>query len=430
MRKRVILLAAFLLAALASVHTAGAAVAHPADAKARLAAETESAAAVAARLTRLHQAKQWPEVSKLLDELFAGDREFAAEVISIPLKNPQIETRTHLISDVRRAGLVEIVPTLVALLNDSQRGVRTHSAAALGRLGDRRAVGPLRRALGAEKDVRVHHQIRAALALLGESYVGYCIAGLTDRDVTRRSGCVHTLGTLKDKRAVPHLLKIFEESTETWEPIRAAEALTEITGIENSVVIETIERADGGVTTRTKRRPADEFKQDCRAWIAQHRDEVSSPVEVPREPWEYTPEPLLPGLNVAFTMDASQVMDVYRKAGLECRHHAEKRWEKDGTKFRSRESIEAAESCLDSLNVGLVGIHYVFKDNRLEEVRFVRTLHRRPIVGPLVEPLKLQKRKAGCWWGLDETIVVNWGRGDAEKLEFIIRLRRYSETDR
>lgn len=110
-------------------------------------------------------------------------------------------------------------------------------------------------------------------------------------------------------------------------PFRAADAITRIAGIENSVVIKTIKRADGSVNTESRRRPVGEFKKDCLAWLGRHRDEVSMPVETPPEPWTYTPEPFLPGLNVAFAMEAGQVADVYPKANLECRHDAEKHWE-------------------------------------------------------------------------------------------------------
>ncbi len=398
------------------------------DAEGRPSPPAESVTATAARLTQLHQTKQWPKVQALLDELFSGDRTFAAEVISIPLRNPEIETRTHLIVDVRRAGLKEIVPTLVSLLDDLQKGMRSHSAAALGDLGDRRAIGPLQRLLEEEKDLYARRQIRLSLAKLGKPYLGYFISGLSDRDINRRDACIAALGTLKDKRAVPYLLKLLEESTDTWGPVRAASAITRITGIENTVVIKTVKGADGSVSKQMRRRPTHEFKKDCLAWLARHRDEVSMPVEKPSEPWKYTPQPFLPGLNVAFTMDARQVADVYRKAKLECRHHAEKRWEKGGNEFRKPEEIAAAQSCLDSLNEGLVGIRYLFENNRLAEIRIERVGHGDSVVQPLIAPLKLRKRDHGSWWGLDGSIVVQFEWGDAEKQEYVIRLRRWMEA--
>lgn len=88
--------------------------------------------------------------------------------------------------------------------------------AALGDLGDRRAIGPLQRLLEQEQDLDARDKIRLSLAKLGRPYLGYFISGLSDRDTGRRDSCIGALGTLKDTRAVPYLLKVLEENTDTW----------------------------------------------------------------------------------------------------------------------------------------------------------------------------------------------------------------------
>lgn len=396
-------------------------------------------AETATRLTQLHQDKQWPQARSLLNELFSGDRTFAARVISIPIRYAAIETRLYLIDKVRRAGLKEIAPTLILLLDDSKDVLRASSASALGDLGDHRAVEPLERLLARETDVLQQHKIRASLAKLGRPYLKYFFSGLADRDRDRRYRCIGALGTLKDKRAVPHLLKIVEENTDTWNPVHGASCITEwnpvhaavsireITGVEDTV-IKTIQIADGSVSTRRRIRPKKEFKADCLAWIAQHRDEVSRPIEKPAEPWQYSPEPLLPGLDIAFNMDARQVKKVYRDAELEYRYNPEKHWEKRGTGFYKSEELKATKTLLPSLNRGLISIRYIFERNRLDRIYVERIGQRDSVIQPLVKPLKLHARKDGSWSGLNGSIIVEPGWGNAEKETYVIRLKRWREA--
>jgi HEAT repeat protein len=382
----------------------------------------ESVRAAAKQLEELHLTGQGAEANEYAARLMAGDRKHAAAVLTLVLRNREINTRSHIISAVERAGLKEAAPVLIELLEDPDEGIRSWSAIALGTVGDKAAVAALERRLKTEPSKGVLHRVRVALGRLGQPYLQYFIAGLSDRNIDRRYQCLVALGELKDKRAVPYLVKLLD-GADTWEPRRAAECLTRITGIENTTVTKTTVRPDGSVQTEGRVRPVHEFKKDVLQWIAKHRDAAGAPVETPAELWSFTPEPFLPGLKVSFAMSPEQVVEVCKNAGVECRRYPEMTWEEGGSRFHSAERVEASQSCLAALNKRLAGgIVYVFDQGRLEKVQFTLIGRGDAALDPLKEPLRLEKTKEGGWTGLDGTIVVGPWFGDAEKESFVIPL--------
>jgi len=244
---------------------------------------------------------------------------------------------------------------------------------------------------------------------------------LTDRDKDRRFWNLVALGELKDRRAVPRVLKLLA-SPDTWEPLHVATCLNQLTGVKDTIVTGTVRNADGSVQTSGVRRPARDIKKDCEVWMAQHRNEVNRPIEKSPEPWDGTPEPYLPGLKVAFTMSPKQVLEVHKKAGIKCQHDAERRWKNGNTPFFSPETITAERSCLDALNEGLVDLSYVFEDGKLSEIRLTRVGSGEEVVAPLKKPLRLRRQGFGSWTGLDGTIVISPSVGDAEKEMVVIGL--------
>lgn len=239
----------------------------------------------AEQLTELHRTKDWKQEGRLMTRLLAGDRQHAARVLSVVLQNRQIETRTHIIARAQEACLKEMVPTLVFLLNDPDSGVRCWSSIALGTLGDAAVVASLEKRLLAEPDDQTRYRIRVALGRLGRPYLGYFIAGLSDWGRSRWS--IVALGELRDKRAVPYLVRLLD-STDTWTPWYASESIKRITGIENVIVTDVTNDADGGASTSGKRRPLTDIRAECIAWMGRHRKEVFVPIERPPEPWVYT----------------------------------------------------------------------------------------------------------------------------------------------
>src|SRR5207253_5764116 len=138
-------------------------------------------------------------------------------------------------------------------------GIRSWSATALGALGDKAAVDALDTRLRAEPKEGVRHGLRIALAQLGRPYVKHFIDGLSDRDERRVRGCLTALGELNDKRAVPFLVKLLDKD-DTWAPVDAAQTITGLTGIANTLFTRKFTNPDGSVSQQGTRRPIKDFK--------------------------------------------------------------------------------------------------------------------------------------------------------------------------
>jgi hypothetical protein len=368
---------------------------------------------MAKELERLLLAEEWGKARQTIERLTAGDRAFAARVLTIVLENERVKARSHVIAAIERSGLKEATPILIRLLDHADEGIRYWSATTLGTLADKSVVGALEKRLKAEPRASLRRSLRLSLAQLGRPYVKYFIDGLSDRNPDLRRTCLLALGQLKDKRAVPFVLKLLE-SEEAWEPYRAADTITRITGIENTIVTKKTVHPDGSVSQTGIRRPVQDLKKDCEKWLALHRREVDRALDQPPEPWSYTPEPLLPGLNVSFVMNAQQVLQVYKGAKLPCQHQPEKRWNDNGTSFLSREEISASRSCLESLNEALGGIRYIFEGGRLSRIYVTLNGRGDSVIDPLKKPLKLRRQHDGTWTGLDGAIVLSPRRANGE----------------
>jgi hypothetical protein len=250
-----------------------------------------SVAEAARRLEKLHRDQDWPAVERFLQELIRGDRKRAAAVLDLVLNQRDLDTRSHLISDLMLARFVEAVPTLAQLLEDPDLGVRSWSAIALGELGDRSAVGPLEERLKKEPEERKYH-FRIALGKLGRPYTQFFIASLRDRDPERRRYAMLGLSQLQDVRAVPYLLK-HAVGPELWEGWNAADAIERLTGVETTKWEQERKNPDGSISRSGQRRPLDEFRKEVEAWLAVNRKEVYRPIEPSAEQWQDTPPPPL-----------------------------------------------------------------------------------------------------------------------------------------
>lgn len=103
-----------------------------------------------------------------------------------------------------------------------------------------------------------------SLSRLGEPYLQYYLSGLSDTDRERRAHAIPVLGVLKDKRAVPALMKSLGSSV-PWESGFAADSIHAITGIQTTIILQTTKKPHGGITTTGKLRPSGEIKKDCEA---------------------------------------------------------------------------------------------------------------------------------------------------------------------
>ncbi len=373
-------------------------------------------------LSEHHRAGRLQEYQALLRDLLKGHLATAVEVFTILLRDPGFAPRASLIAEAERAGLEELGPALVPLLDDPDEAVRLWSAAALGTFGDPEAVPALQARSKREAEPYAAFEMRAALARLGLPYLGYYAAGLKDRDPQRRYVCLVTLGRLRDPRSVPFLLELLD-SRETWEPWYAATALTRVTGIEHVVTTRVETRPDGSTQTTGQRRPLEDFRRDCLAWVERHAEIVRRPVEASVEKWAFTPEPEIPGFGVSFALDPDAVARLYDAARIPYARHRGEEGVENGHPVRSPDRISADRSLWAGLNEWLAYIHYGFEDGKLSEIAFRLNRPEKGALDLLKTRLDLREKGVGTWEGLGGTVVLSRGDSNAEWEGFSLALR-------
>jgi HEAT repeat protein len=106
-------------------------------------------------------------------------------------------------------GSIEAVDALINALNDREHSVVETAATALGKIRDDRAIEPLLSTLGYEKDFAPTQTAALALAEFGTKVVQPIIECL--EDPKKRLAAMIALGIIKDKRALPPLVKILND---------------------------------------------------------------------------------------------------------------------------------------------------------------------------------------------------------------------------
>lgn len=388
----------------------------------RLTAQSDvSIADAAKKLTEIHQWGRLIEAHAFTADLLKGDPKHAAQVLGRVMRNRDVKSRSHVVVAIEHADLKEAIPILTQLLDDPEDSFRHFCAGALGRLADKKAIPDMEQRLAREPHQGIQEHIRFALAQLGRPYLGYFVTGLHDRNRERRRRCLNYLGHLKDPRAVPRVIKLLG-SDDDWDVLDARACLSRITEIPNSIVLKKTVHPDGSVSTEGRTRPHGEFKQDCDRWLEQHALEAGRPMAPAPEAWTFTTEPMLLAFEVSFAMSAEEVLAVYKKAGIECKHLPAQR---DGHKLISLESISAARTPAAIVNERLMGrVGFTFKNGRLAEVHLTLARgHKGDGLDPLMTPLRLSNPNRRGWIGLDGTIRLVAGRGNAEGTAWTISLR-------
>lgn len=379
---------------------------------------TETRREAAARITALIRAEKWEQAQETTEALVhAPDERHAAAVLGLLLRDRTLPGRSHLMTPIARARFTPAVPHLVRLLGDPEPDIRSWAASTLGEIGDKSAVRALERRLK-KTDEDQKYPIRVALAQLGKPYLGYFIEGLQDRAPNRRSGCASALKQLKDPRAVPSLLaRLDERDDDSKQTVRWA--LQDTTGIPEATVIRTIVNPDGSTCSALRIRPVTEFRKDVEEWVGQNREAVQRAIEPPVERWAFTPEPELPGLGVSFQMTAADVRRAFDKAEVRYTYHPERLDKQPGANaIFYPEYIDAdGQEAFD----GVWGFGYTFARGRLEEVHFTADSQDHELAG-LVKPLRLRPNGIHSWTGMDGAIRVRSMFGDAEKVNYTIRL--------
>jgi hypothetical protein len=381
----------------------------------------EPAEAVGKRLAGHYRAGEWVEAQTLKLRILQGDKGRAVTAISRVLEEPGLQGKAGLIDESGRSGLSGLAPTLVRLLEDADADVRRCSATALGNFGGGAAVDALERRVRIESNIHAAYEMRVALGRLGRPYLKYFMTGLGDRNPQRRYCCMVALGTLADKRAVPALMSVLA-SKDTWEPWHASQAITLITGIQNTLTTRTITRPDGSTQTEGMRRPLEDFRADCAGWVGRHKTDVEHSVEEAPEAWSFTPEPSVPGLDVSFSMTGAQVKALYDRSKVPYSYSPAKESVENGNRVLFLESLTAERPPESRLPEGLIDVCYTFDGGRLDSISIRSVRHPDSSLGVLREKWGLVEKGVGQWEGLKGQIVVSHGKANGEWTQFVISL--------
>jgi HEAT repeat protein len=103
----------------------------------------------------------------------------------------------------------ESVPRLVRLLHDPNEEVRNFACVMLGDIGNREAVVPLIRVLS-DQDANVSHSAAEALGKIGDRSALFPLIELLKGDFWIQYSAITAIGTMRDYRAVPHLLQLLD----------------------------------------------------------------------------------------------------------------------------------------------------------------------------------------------------------------------------
>jgi len=145
------------------------------------------------------------------------------------IADPDVMVRARVADALGRLGDTRATTSLAALLWDPEARVRAYAAASLGRMADPRGVEPLIEALK-DSDTAVRAATAEALGSLYDTRaVQPLIAALGDKDQHVRAVAARSLGNLRDPAAVEPLLAAMKDKDE-YVRAAAAEALRRITG--------------------------------------------------------------------------------------------------------------------------------------------------------------------------------------------------------
>lgn len=155
------------------------------------------------------------------------------------------------------------VDTLLALLRGTARRGRISAAVKLGEMGERRAVGPLVRALQASDELMRMAALRA-LGQIGDPSVADAVAaiGAEDPSPAVRSSAATALSALSDSRAVGVLVSILEADTTAHTRRWAASELTRLGAVDAASAIDDAARRSSPIARWRLRRQARKLRSN------------------------------------------------------------------------------------------------------------------------------------------------------------------------
>ena len=142
--------------------------------------------------------------------LDSGDERAVEPLIEL-LKDNNINIRQRSVDALGAIGDKRAVVPLIELLKDEDNHIRQQSVAALGAINDKRAIEPLIKVLKDDGDWGVREQSEYALVKIGKEAVEPLIGTLNDGNDVVRLLSAEALGKIGDKRALPSLKKALKD---------------------------------------------------------------------------------------------------------------------------------------------------------------------------------------------------------------------------
>ncbi|MHC4560101.1 MAG: HEAT repeat domain-containing protein, partial [Planctomycetota bacterium] len=155
-----------------------------------------------------------PAVQPLIKALGDQDAQVQAR-----FSHERVVLHSWIIVILGQIGDAQAVPRLIKALGDRDQQVRTHAAKALGKIGDPRAVQPLKEAMGnkaiGDKNATFRQIIIMALGEIGDTRaVQFIINELGNEERLIRYQAIIQLGKIGDIQAVQPLIEVLEEVLE------------------------------------------------------------------------------------------------------------------------------------------------------------------------------------------------------------------------
>jgi HEAT repeat protein len=168
-----------------------------------------------------------------MDLLSAKDNPLITQnIIRIIANNSAFTLRSKAIEYLSRMKDDQGYKILCSILPDENLQLRARAADALGVLGDQRAVPELLQAAKHEKNAWIRQRIIISIEKMSDTTAADALCALMTSEPSHfcRSSIAESLGLLKDRKAVPFLIKILDDSNKSVR-ISALHALTNISGI-------------------------------------------------------------------------------------------------------------------------------------------------------------------------------------------------------
>jgi hypothetical protein len=189
-------------------------------------------------MIRFHLARDEHSTVLMTERLGQAKSKLTVDELLEALQDPRFNVRFEaIVSIARMPADPRLIDALIEILEGSELALTVVAAWALGRLGDERAVEPLRRALNAPyRSIRAH-SARALGALNDQEIALLLVERLQEeKDKGLQMAYASALGNLQWAEATPMLLQLLAQTENTGARLELALTLARIVGSEHNFV--------------------------------------------------------------------------------------------------------------------------------------------------------------------------------------------------